>query len=614
MTTPQFTVVPSVEFEGPPLESEDAYLADDAFAKAVGELEPEWNWTASTMVDILRAFDDSGSLLPMLRVRLPDAYARYDYEYQFVPDDDRNKRWPEFERLRYAMYAGRRSFEDPARQHPLQSRIELAPYLEAGTATPATWSTWVIEVATHSLKQGVVLPITRTAVKSFYAPWQRLRAWALLESHTLRALLDPRALQPGGLGQSSYDFTNRLLSARYGDGRAAALLRELEADGWFTALYRARAQIEWAELRTHEPSYQFSPVATTMSLDERWDAERARLETRCERLAETWSRPSCTAPTWPAPTGPDVSGVLPPEFRCRIRAMLELWRWATDRDHDKFAKALAGDLAAVSTWAIFAFKSTFVENDDQVGALEDRNKTSLGLVLRPTRTKAARTAATYLDYITNQYNTHVHAPQLATGDVAALLKFLEENELWAWTLELAGLLEVERSPGDTLRDRRFLHLRSLALLNEQVFVRLAELFGTPADRELAGRGTAEGPLKMFLDGRTDWRGNLWSAVEQHRHLTRTNDAALTRTHAPPWVLTDTPEQRVSACMDAIQALTLPVQYDGAAKQVLLLWTLRNFGAHRFSRDSLLLHKYGGPMAGAAIFSALFYWKVASTMG
>jgi hypothetical protein len=42
--------------------------------------------------------------------------------------------------------------------------------------------------------------------------------------------------------------------------------------------------------------------------------------------------------------------------------------------------------------------------------------------------------------------------------------------------------------------------------------------------------------------------------------------------------------------------------------------MRNFGAHRFSRDARLLHEYGGHIAGAAIFCPMFYWKVATELG
>jgi hypothetical protein len=46
-----------------------------------------------------------------------------------------------------------------------------------------------------------------------------------------------------------------------------------------------------------------------------------------------------------------------------------------------------------------------------------------------------------------QYNKHITQPQLDVEDGRRFLKFLDDNEAWAWTLELAAWLEAQKTSG-----------------------------------------------------------------------------------------------------------------------------------------------------------------------
>jgi hypothetical protein len=609
----RYTVIPLSDFEGDPFGTEDEYLVDEGFADAVGKLEPSWSTMSGQLLSVLHSFDESGLLRPVIRARFPAAYAQYEYDRQFVRGDETRLEWAEFDTLRGALHIGRRDFDDPARVHPVQEDPTLGKYLSfANSDELVDWKEWTHQVSEYEPKPGMVRAVTRTSVKSFYAEWQRLRAWALLESHTMRFLINPKEGGPERIRRDSdYDLTRRWLMSTSGGRHYEWLLKRLEDEGWLTALYRSRALVNWAELRTWRPTYQFDDAASSLTADERWDLERPRLISRSRALAERWSSVTDSGDGGPSGTGPEALGTIPIPFRNRVRAMLELWQRSAKAGHNAFAKAVSEDLAAASTWAIFAFETTFADTDEQVGILPFYGNASLGLALRPDRTRSRRTVESHAQYLLPSFNDVIREPRLSPGDFALFLDFLEQNELWAWTVELANLIDFREGASDTVRDRRFLHLRSLALLNEQISAVFADIHGTDADRDNIGHGTSEGTFKVFLAGRPDWRHDLWTAVSNNKDLTRTNDRSSDRA---PWKLEDELPERVAKCVRTIDALKLNDRFEGAAKHILLLWTLRNFGAHRFSRDAELLEDLGPRFASAVIFCPIFYWKVATTMG
>jgi hypothetical protein len=175
-------------------------------------------------------------------------------------------------------------------------------------------------------------------------------------------------------------------------------------------------------------------------------------------------------------------------------------------------------------------------------------------------------------------------------------------------VEVAAYFTVDSRTTDANRDHRFLHLRSLSLLTEPIIAALAERYGTDDDRRKMTRGSVVEPLKAFLSDRRDWRGTLWHAIQTEYGLTNTSGDMMSGNGT-----TSAAEQFIGR-LKAIQNLRLRTDVDGAAKQILTLAAMRNFGAHRFSRDVALLHEYGGIMTGAALFTPMLYWKIATTLG
>jgi hypothetical protein len=100
---------------------------------------------------------------------------------------------------------------------------------------------------------------------------------------------------------------------------------------------------------------------------------------------------------------------------------------------------------------------------------------------------------------------------------------------------------------------------------------------------------------------------VWQKVQENYHLTDTSSGA---TLVPADWASMSGAARLRSRLDAIAASVSPTRETSIATQIVLFAAIRNFGAHRFSRDSELVHKYGGTMIGAVLFTALFYWKVA----
>jgi hypothetical protein len=595
------------------LDSEDEYCDDDAFADALLKLKPEWGTQRSDITATLRKFDDAGLLRPKFRWLLPTSYAHFEAQRAgietgvILTQEERE----EAEWLRDAHREFRRHFDDPIQPHPLRINPNTANRLTAGDSElVAPWSDWELEVSSYEIAPGVRRPIQRPIVRSLYAPWQRFRAWTLLETYTLRVLLDPRAINIEEIYRPQWDqnLKGRSLWRRSGSGRPGKILDSLEAAGWLTAVYRVRSFIDWAEKRTHEPSMVRWDAGLALSVDERWKSERSRLQRRCLAIAEPWCDTLAEAP---GALGQTTMGVLPSAFRQRMMEMVELWRWATDAGQLRLATALHDDVRTVTEWALFAFNTTFEEVNRSVGSINEPEETNLEAVLRPDRARATRIVRQHMSYLFESYNKHIAQPKFTHSDGWDFLDYLERNELWAWTSDLAAYLTVDERTADSNRDQRFLYLRSLALFCEPILMSLADQFGTDADRAKMHSGTVKGPLKAFLADRRDWRHEVWQAVSLNYATTETrgggtDTAPQARGHAAVGEL-------LTEKLDAIEALVLPAEVAGAAKQILALAAMRNFGAHRFSRDARMLHEYGGHIAGAAIFCPMFYWKIATTM-
>lgn len=436
-----------------------------------------------------------------------------------------------------------------------------------------------------------------------------------------RALLDPRTIDPGDVYDDGWavDFESRIRSRTTGDGRVDRVVELLSADGWLSTLYRVRELVDWAWARAADPELTRWDAGKAMPPQERWDRERSRLKAQCRQLAAPWEAPLPPEEVDDATQGDRGFAVeaprhLPQRFVSRVRRMLELWRWAVDRDHPKLAEVVRGDLRTVVEWAAFAYDIDFDTLDRDVGNLVHPQGTSMARAIRPNRHAAREELEWWLEHSVKDLNTALSGVKLEAGDVGRFLDYLDACELWAWSLDLSRWTRRRDEAADTRRDEGFLHLRSACLLLEPLLGALAHDFGTEGDRTKIETGK---PMQVFLVDRPGWRTRLWQTITQHEHLTKTHGRqyvmALTSSdgeHAP---LRDV-GGRLSACIEQIDALSLPRDVEQAAKQILVVLAIRHFGAHRFSRDEELLELRGGRMAWAIIYTAVLYWKLATKLG
>jgi hypothetical protein len=546
--------------------------------REVDELEPHWNGRWS-LEHYLRVFDEAGGLRPIYRVHLPSRFAYFlaarDGLESSVQLDGTEEE--EFHRLWVALQDLQVSIGDPESRdfsdHPppeLEGRIRKADAQEG-----VNWDEYELVVCHH---QGT--PVTRAFVYSFYGEWQRLRAWTLLEAYTFRGLMDPRRLQPAQVFDAAWDKNLRgcLMTWMVGDLRMLKLVDGLEADGWLRLLYLVRQVIDWGQFRVSDPRFAGWADGEGMSIDARAVAETARVRERCQTLGRTWLE--------------DRAG-----FAARVRMLVELWTLASQASAAKFSATIEEDLWAAVRWAGFMNGDDLLTVDRTVGTVPPWHTTVLQ-VLRPTWSAARTSVDRYLPALVESFNREMGVVRLDAGDRERFEEFLERTELQAWFLEFSGLMSELQSPTDASRDRRFLHLRSLANLVEPILVALADARGTDVDRAKMTKGEVKEPMKAFLsDRRTDWRARLWEIVNENWPLTRT-----------------TREHPLSGQLDAIAAAASEPPLTQAARTILTLAGLRNFGSHRITSDPRLLGEYQGQLIRAVVWTPLLYWKVATTLG
>lgn len=605
---------------------EAEYLLEEEFVKELVKLEPAWKTTSGWLLEFLRRLDECGDLRPRLRFRMPPEYAHWEAQ-----DGGRDPlleltdaQQEHFAEVHEALTSRRRWSTDPALQHPLEEDSVVSAYRENGDAAPGRWDDHRVIVGPGPTPESA--PYYGYHLRAAYTPWQLVRAWTLLERYTFRALLDPRRAEDvDRFGPGWADGFSELVHVRArGDGRAARVAELIAADGWLSALYRVREIVNWARGRSNDPQLYRWQAGGAMTSQERWDVERARVVAQCRQLMAPWQEPSALGTEDDASDGDRghersaEGGLLPRRFVRRVRRMLELWRWATEHDHAKLTELVKRDLYTASEWAVFALGMDFAAIDRGVGPLVDHRHTTLAQVMQPNRYRARREMALQLEHRIEQLNATTQHVRFEREDVARFLDYLDANELWAWPLELSRWMRSRQHASDTRRDEDFLHLRSAALLLEPILGALAAKFGTDDDRAKMGKGTTMEPLKVFLAGRRDWRALVWQLVNEHYELTTTRAAgtppAGTGSATAIAAVSLDPSLLLIDRIDRIAALDLPAAVGGAARQILIVTAVRNFGAHRFTRDVDLTEGYGGRIAWATIFTAMFYWKVASTLG
>ncbi len=558
--------------------SPSRYLSSERFADEMSKLAPPWDGKWS-LERYLEAFDESGEFRPQYRVRLPERAVHYQAQRPGLEPlvGLSAEEIAQYEAIEYPLHDVRDSRDDPESPSVFEAPPpELAPLISRTTSDEVVrWRDWRVRVGGTDEK-----PVTRNIVTSFYAQWQRLRFWALIEQYSFRAFLDPRRIHPRDvLFAWDRDLRDRAMTWTVGDPRLEALTVELERDRWLDRLYRSREVIEWAQLRVHDPALTRWPEGAAMSSEERVVAETRRARERCGALASPWLEQHDA-------------------FYGRIRNLLELWHRARKRAAAKLAEMVEEDLLAAVRWAAFAFGISLEELDVAVGTGDPARHITLSDVLEPTRQQARHRAERSLTEFVTAFNETIPTIQLDRDDPKRFLEFLAANELDSWMLEFSAWVGEFEDPTDTALEKRSLHLRSLALLHEQILVTLADLHGTAKDqRKMQARSFKE-PLKAFLaDRRGDWRALAWQRVSNSYYLTET-----------------TAGSSLFARLDEIAALSMDQRVGGTAQTILALAAIRNFGSHRFVRETEQMRAHRSQMMRAVVLTPLFYWKVATTLG
>jgi hypothetical protein len=368
-----------------------------------------------------------------------------------------------------------------------------------------------------------------------------------------------------------------MLTWSTGNPRMLRLVELLEEDDWLERLYRSRSIHTAGQSRMWAPKLHGWREGEDLDLETRAKIQTQQVLESCRELGSTWAE--------------DQEG-----FVHRLRYFIELWDLATELKHKRLTQIAEADLHAAARWAYQLFEIPFASLDQCVGGCGGWGKTTLAHVLRPQWRHARTMAERHLPYLADSFNKVIAPVQLDRGDVADFLSFLDANELWSWYVELSHFIGEIDTPTDLGWDRRFLHLRSIIILHEAVLVALVDQFGTDEDHKRLQRGSVKYALQAFLSDRPGWRSRVWQSVVAHWDLTQTTDISI--------------QNR----MDEITHLNCPNREAGIVQTLLTYAAIRNFGSHRFSRDPDLLSKYHSQLFGAAVFTPLLYWKVATSLG
>lgn len=553
-------------------------LRSDLFLKEVQALVPPWRGGFWSLERYLRAFDESGTLRPIYRVTYPEDYAVWvakkdglEIDRSFsASDDERFLHWQSL------ISQSSDSSDDPEAPALADPPPEFAPFVHRVAADDrVVWSE--LDVIVVMLDGN---PVKRERSFAYYGAWQRYRCWALLEHYTFKALLDPRRAHPKDIFEAEWDgdLKGRMLTWTAGEPRCLKVIESLESDEWLQRLYLAREIFEQAQWRVLEPSWRGWSEGEALTIEERAVHETNRSRERSQVVGAAWL-------------------TARPHFVERLRLLLELWFETSRHGAQNFSGAIKEDLFAGVRWAnqLYGVDSEQLDAEIRVGW---RNiKTGLLAVLRPSWWHARKVTQHQLARFLESANEHLTPLSFDKGDIELFQTFLESEQLWSWNMEFSQLIDELTLPSDLTIERRFLHLRSLALLNEPVLRVLANRFGTPEDQRKFSRGSVMEAMKVFLTERNDWRSGLWEHI-------RINWEAGTQTRS------GTLQDR----LNEIEAFAFPTSIGKVTKTILTLGAVRNFGSHQMTQDAELWRTHRQAMIRGVVLTPLFYWKIATTLG
>jgi hypothetical protein len=549
--------------------------SSERFADAVESLEHDWGHDRAAVLRSLEAWDEAGVLRPRFRVVLPASYAHYSAQCEHwrpvrVVSEEEVDLYQKIDQLLWSLtMSGDPEIPTVLEQPP----PVLLPFVSrGGSDQKIDWETWRSEIGMANGR-----PIHREHAISYYGTSQKLRAYALFEAFSFKALLDPRKTASESIFSREWrkSLPERMLSWQGGASRALALVDQIEADGWLDTLYFAREIIHWGSLRVHDPKMCGWQEGVDLTRVERAKREDQRVIGRCRDLADRWSQQT---------------------FYESLHSLAELWFFATENFTAKLEETLRRDVDAAVEWAGFAHDRTREELASTVGRLGPAQRYTVLDAIYPAWSRDRRTAQMYLPDFVDAFNQTISVVRFDPEDVERFLTFLDDNRLWPWYVEFAAIAREHAQPTDIESVQRFLRLRSTAIMTEEILVTLAALHGSGEDRAQVKVRGAWDPMKVFLATRKDWRAVVWQAIASQKKL-----------------VSRVTHESLAGCLEQITALKPGTPDDGVVRLILAHVAIRNFGSHHIGRDNIHLDPLAAVKIRAVVLTPLFYWKIATTL-
>ncbi len=549
-------------------------------AEMVSPFEHEWLRGTMRTGDYLERFDEAEVVKPFVRVVMPEDYVwrhhgRADeLGAPLVSKDDLAL----FEAIDDALAAACSSpfwGSDPLLPSVLEAPSEpLARFVKPGELTGVNWSEWKVRVAENHGR-----PVHHPRAFSYYREWQALELWAAIEAYSFRAILDPRAATPRDAWELSADPRDWISGWTVGNPRPRQVVSELLASGWFAAVTLYRDHVSWAQMAVESPQTVTSVCQITGDIAARWEVVKDFVRHRLRTL-----------PPWRDFTLTECYEWL--------TALTELHSRAAESGGPSIQRMIRQYLLDGTRLTGMLHDATEADICDEVDKLGNGLSRPAAEILRPELYAARMTSQLHLRYLAT--DLHAHCPELGleAGSGKRFVSYLESVGLTSWLVEFAGIIETSNRPRDLSYSRRFLHLRSLALLLEPLIAQLAAERGNDGDKRNVRKDRLQDAYKPFLAGRRDWRARTWQLVATHWNAT-TNTENVSYGEA----------QRSLEEAKARFGGRHP-SGEFAAGIVLHQALIRKFGAHRSEGEAEELLAEWGTSLRAVVYAALMYWAVA----
>ncbi len=547
---------------------------ESTFLHDVVRLKPRLCDSTSTCKEVLEVFEAAGLVRPRVRVVVPTHFARCRAVQcrQQIRDELQEDEIREFNEISPFLTQLACTTDDPEQHSPLEEVPEsVAKYVSCDPApAPEDRAGWEVQVP---LANGSIF--YHPCVFSYYAPWQVLHFWVLIDSWTWEVMLAPAVGSDTPPNSSQVSPVNGLPALRWrAGGRFFRLMKRMEQDGWFQNLLAAEAARKWHDLRVYAPEPTTWAAGVPMSFEERVAIQQPLLLGRYRTYGSAWAE--------------DLA-----RFAQRVADLWEFCLLAQEERLDEVVAYVSARLHGAVRWMMGLYAMNF----DQVCATvrpAPRLDRKLSQILRPAWYRTVVSARTYLQAYVDGFNEIMRPTVITKEDVATFVTYLDTNGLAIWCSEFTAMNDEYGQPTDLTWDHRIRAIASLASLCEPILLSLVERPGVSGGREKRSGLDNKTRIVAFLRGRAGAEDGLADLIDaKWAHLTQTTRKSLAQ------VLTE------------IEAANLPANIAGPAKVIFRVGAIRNFGSHRFDADPEWFSEHQHRLAQAVVLCPLLYWKLAT---